>query len=209
MVGFENDQIGVVKAVREKRHALKRGQKMHGEGLFLAPLSERAELRLNPGQQFNERTRSQPREVTAILVEFGAEGAYRTPPPCKRAAILHCHLNEGQEPLLGVIRLLPTQPHRLEFLEALCHDGLANLRLGLEIVIHIAQRDSRLSGYVGERRVAEATLIRQLGGGLNQSRSFVYRGLGHDASLSVNQLSSDLSQTCSPMSTLNGWSSFV
>jgi len=54
-------------------------------------------------------------------------------------------LDEGYEPILGRFRFLPFLPHRAEFGDALRNDRLADLGLGLEVIIDIAQGDFRLA----------------------------------------------------------------
>jgi hypothetical protein len=71
-------------------------------------------------------------------------------------------VHEGEQPFFGRARLLQSFPKRPKLLQPPLYDGFAELFLGLEVVVDVAQRDSSRLGDIGEACFSEPQFIGQL-----------------------------------------------
>src|SRR5579863_18408 len=146
---------------------------MKRQSSLLVALAERLELRLNPRQQGGERTAGMVRERAVFLVQFCTQGASWAAAPGEHVSIVDRRLDERTQPPLGRLRALPDQSLTLKRRQLLGDDRIADLGLGFEIVVDIAERHCRFTSDIGQRRVGESSLVNELGGRLDQSGSFV------------------------------------
>ena len=88
-------------------------------------------------------------------------------------AILDLGLNKGAEPLFGGFPLFELLQQLPEARNAQVDNGVADLILGLEVVVDVAEWDPGLFGDVGDGRVAKAKAISALFGGFEEPRAMV------------------------------------
>src|SRR5207245_2468392 len=96
------------------------------------------------------------------LMQFGTQGSDRTATARQPVAIFDLYLDKATEPLFGRIRLVQFLQQLPESRKTQLDDGIANLVLGLEVVVDIAQGDAGFLGDIGDRGGGEAVPISDL-----------------------------------------------
>jgi hypothetical protein len=172
-------KTGVMKGMSQDRNALHGGKQVHGKSLGVFPLPECPKLALDPGQVLSEDLGRSGGDRAARLVELGAKRPDRAAALCQEILVLEDALDTGAKPILGRSSFVPSLPLRGQLRQPQLDDRLANLVLGLEVIIDVAQRNLGCFRDIGETRRPEAMPVRQFRGGLNQPRSFVPFRLWH------------------------------
>jgi len=98
----------------------------------------------------------------ARLVELGAKRPDRASRAVPRILVLEDVLDAGAKPIPWAIqRFVPSLPLRGQLRQPQLDDRLANLVLGLEVIIDVAQRNLGFAGDVAKRGGSEPVLVRQ------------------------------------------------
>ena len=166
-------QTGIMKGMSQDRNALHGGKQVHGKAVGVFPLPECPKLALDPGHVLSGDLGRSGGERAARLVELGAKRPDRAAALCQEILILGNGLDAGAKPILGRSSFVPSLPLRGQIRQPLFNDRLANLVLGFEVIIDIAQRNLGFACDVGKRGGAEAVLVHQVHGRTHQPRSFI------------------------------------
>src|ERR1700730_16486645 len=125
------------------------------------------ELLFKPTHGLSEERRGFLCESAALLVQLRAQPAKRTSSARQLLPVAVNAIHESQQPLLGRTQPVQLFPECAKLPQPPLHDALAELVLGLEIVVNIPYRDMGGFGDVRQACFSETVLIRQLRGGLN------------------------------------------
>src|ERR1700674_2079925 len=131
------------------------------------------ELLLKPTHGLSEERRGFLRERAALLVQLRAKPAKRASSARQLLPVALNALYESKQPLLGRTQPVQLFPECAKLRQTPLHDCLAELLLGLEVVVNVAHRDMGGFGDVGQAGLSETALIGQLHAGLNQPCPFV------------------------------------
>src|SRR5919201_6462812 len=112
---------------------------MQGQSLLLPRLPERDELRLDPLQQHCERLGGVLGEWSLALLKLGAERSDWTAALCKVLSVADREFYERAQPRLRRVELVPSFAHGAGLSDAFCDDRIADLSLGLKVVVDIAE----------------------------------------------------------------------
>src|SRR5260221_9082551 len=179
---------------------------MHGKAVGIFPLPECPKLALDPGQVLSEDVGRSGGHGAARLVDLGAKRPDRAAELCQAILVLEDALNAGAKPILGRSSFVPPLPLRGQLRQPQLDDRLANLVLGLEVIIDVAKRNLRFARDVGKRGGAEPVLIRQLHCRTNQPRSLIDMCPGHVcAQVSQPTECDGDGQTCQALRLASGW----
>src|SRR6266478_2863231 len=140
-LGLRRHKTGVMKGMSQDRNALHGGKQVHGKALGVFPLPECPKLALDPGQVLSEDLGRAGRDGAARLMELGAKRPDRAAALCQEIFVLEDGLNAGAKPILGRSNFVPSLALRGQLRQPLLDDRLANLVLGLEVIIDVAQRN--------------------------------------------------------------------
>src|SRR5215813_8342142 len=146
---------------------------MQSEPARCGAFPDSSKLGLHPSQGLHEQSRRLLRQGPPVLVQLGAERSHGTAKPGQLLAPVHLDLHEAAQPLLGRSRLVQFCQQLSESRDAQVDDRVADLLLGLEVVVDIAQRDSGFLRDVGQRGIAEATPVGDLQSGLSEANSII------------------------------------
>jgi len=129
-----------MKGMSQDRNALHGGKQVHGKTVGVFPFRV-PKLALDPGQVLSEDLGRSGGDRAARLVELGAKTSRprnRAAPsnPCSEDA-----LDAGAKPILGRSSFVPSLPLRGQLRQPQFDDRLANLVLGLEVIIDVAERN--------------------------------------------------------------------
>jgi len=178
-LGLPRHKTGVMKGMSQDRNALHGGKQVHSKAVGVFPLPECPKLALDPGQVLSEDLGRSGGDRAALLVELGAKRPDRAAALCQEILVLEDALDAGAKPILGRSSFVPSLPLRGQLSQPQLDDRLANLVLGLEVIVDVAQRNLGCFRDIGKTRRPEAMPVRQFRGGLNQPRSFVPCRLWH------------------------------
>src|SRR3984957_11391016 len=181
-------KAGVMKGVSQDRNALHGGKQVHGKALGVFPLPECPKLALDPGQVLSEDLGRSGGDRAARLVELRAKRPDSAAELCQAILVLEDALDAGAKPILGRPSFAPSLPLRGQLRQPPLDDRLANLVLGLEVIIDVPQRNLGFARDVGKRGGVEPLLVRQVHCRTNQPRSLIDRCPSHWAY--VRQLTS-------------------
>src|SRR5689334_20979626 len=131
------------------------------------------ELFLQPSHRLVEKRRGLLREITALFMQLGTQGAKRTSSTCKLFSVPFDGFEESKEALLWRTQRAQLLPERSKLFQPPLHYGFGEFFLGLEIVVNIAYRNMGSLGNVGKAGLSETALIRELHGCLNEPCPFV------------------------------------
>ena len=140
-----------MKGMSQDRNALHGGKQVHGEAVGVLPLPERPKLALDPGQVLSEDLGRPGGDRPARLVELGAKRPDRAAALCQEILVLEDVLDAGAKPILGRSSFVPSLPLRRQLRQPQLDDRLANLVLGLEVIIDVAQGNLGFARDVGKR----------------------------------------------------------
>jgi hypothetical protein len=87
--------------------------------------------------------------------------------------VLEDALDAGAKPILGRSSFVPSLPLCGQMRQPQFDDRLADLILGLEVIIDVAERNLGFARDVGKRGGLEPVLVRQAHRRTNQPRSFI------------------------------------
>src|SRR5712692_225631 len=127
---------------------------MHGEPARIGSFAKRLELRLHPCQSLREQYRRFLRNRATVLLQFGAQGPDRTAAARQPLTVFNLYLYEPAQPLcrrICFVQLLQQSP---ESRNAEVDNGIANLVLGFEVVVDVAEGNPSLLRDVRDRRAA-------------------------------------------------------
>src|SRR5260370_17742483 len=172
-LGLRRHETGVEKGMRQERNALHGGKQVPGKAAGVFPLPECPKLAFDPGQVLSEDLGRSGGDRAARLVEFGAKRPDRAAALCQEILVLEDGLDPGAKPILRRSSFAPSLPLRGQLCQSQLDDRIANVVLGLEVIIDVAQRNLGFARDVGKRGGAEPVLVRQAHCRTNQPRSFI------------------------------------
>src|SRR5712675_256746 len=178
-LGLRRHKTGVMKGMSQDRNALHGGKQMHGKAVGVFPLPQCPKLALDPGQVLSEDLGRSGGDRAARLVELGAKRPDRAAELRQAILVLEDALDAGAKPILGRPSFVPSLPLRGQLRQPQFDDRLANLVLGLEVIIDVTQRNLGFARDVGKRGGAEPVLVCQAYCRTNQPRSFIDVCPGH------------------------------
>src|SRR5258707_13972726 len=126
-----------MKGMSQDRNALHGGQQVHGKAVGVFPLAECPKLALDPGQVLSEDLGRSAGDPATRLVEFGAKRPDRAAALCQEILVLEDALDAGAKPILGRSSFTPSLPLRGQLGQPELDDRLADLILGLEVIIDV------------------------------------------------------------------------
>src|SRR5258708_1968078 len=172
-LGLRRHKTGVMKGMGQDRNALHGGKQVHGRASRVFRLPECPKLALDPGQVLSKNLGRSGGDRATRLVELGAKRPDRAAALCQEILVLEDGLDAGAKPFLGRSSFVPSLPLCGQLRQPQLDDRLANLVLGLEVIIDVAQRNLGFARDVGKRGGAEPVLVRQAHCRTNQPRSFI------------------------------------
>src|ERR1700686_819126 len=172
-LGLRRHKTGVTKGMSQDRCALHGGEQVHGKAFGVFPLPKCPKLALDPGQVLSEDLGRSGGDRAARLVELGAKRPDRAAELRQVILVLEDALDAGAKPILGRSSFVPSLPLRGHLRQPQFDDRLANLVLGLEVIIDVAERNLGFARDVGKRGGLEPVLVRQAHCCTNQPRSFI------------------------------------
>src|SRR6266852_3568582 len=172
-LGLRRHQTGIMKGMSQDRNALHGGKQVQGKALGVFPLPECPKLALDPGQVLSEYLGRSGGHRAARLVELGAKCPDLAAELRQAILVLEDALDAGAKPILGRSGFVPSLPLRGQLRQPQLDDRLANLVLGLEVIIDVAERNLGFARDVGKRGGLEPVLVRQVHCRTKQPRSFI------------------------------------
>ena len=103
-----------------------------------------------------------------VFLQFGTQGSDRAATARQGSAVHNLDVYKSAEALLGGACFTEVLQQVLESRNAQLNNGVANLVLGLEVVVDVAQRNPSLLRNVSNRGAAESIEIGGLFGGSSQ-----------------------------------------
>src|SRR5258705_7621521 len=172
-LGLRRHKTGVMKGMSQDGNALHGGKQVHGKGAGVFPLPECPKLALDPSQVLSEDLGRSGGDRAARLVELGAKRPDSAAELCQAILVLEDALDAGAKPILGRPSFVPSLPLRGQLRQPQLDDRLANLVLGLEVIIDVTERNLGFARDVGKRGGLEPVLVRQFHCRAKQPRSLV------------------------------------
>src|SRR3984885_811138 len=172
-LGLRRHKTGVMKAMGQDRAALHGGTQVPRTAVGVFPLPECPKLALDPGQVLSEDLGRSGGDRAARLVELGAKRPDRATELRQAILVLEDALDAGAKPILGRFSFFPSLPLSGHLRQPQFDDRLANLVLGLEVIIDVAERNLGFARDVGKRGGLEPVLVRQAHRRTNQPRSLI------------------------------------
>src|ERR1700739_929228 len=136
-LGLPRHQAGVMKGMSQDRNALHGGKQVHGKAVGVFPLSECPKLALDPGQVLSEYLGRSGGHRAARLVELGAKRPDLAAELRQAIFVFEDALDAAENPILGRPAFSPSLPLRGQLPQPQLDDRLANLVLGLEVIIYV------------------------------------------------------------------------
>src|SRR6266446_2158161 len=139
---LHHHQVGVISGVCHRSHTLKSTEEMRGKFSCILFMAGRPELLLEPAHWLGEECRGFLCESAALLVQLGTQAAQRTSPTRKLLPVPMNALHESKQPLLRRTQPVHLLPEFSKWRQAPLNDGLAKFFLGLEVVVHVPDRNT-------------------------------------------------------------------